>query len=253
MKAFKRISNKTILAIVVALSLLAGGCSALLPGKVEVFQREVKAVPAKSENDKETERQAADYLQTQLDIAYIEAVKSNETNSLVLNPLKDTRTVAPALSSSLGKPLSKWTGTSTNLARKLDKNSANLDSKLEKYRNRVAKDVGKDIEGTGLIQLPYLIFIGIIFFILVVGWTILKIVALSNPGLSAGIKVVEVGGKATAKIASELVEAGEEFKNRVRKKVADPKTQELVLELFRGAHLEKQSRGTQDVIKKLTN
>lgn len=228
------------------------GCSSLLPGKVEFFQRKVKAVPEKTAQAKEFEKQAARELTKNVNEAYDEATKNNATNS-VIKPLEKAKTVAPALAESLGPPRTEWSGNSTNLSKSLYKQRAELDKDLEKYKNKVDKNVGKEIEDTGLIQLPYFVFIGILFAIACVAWFALKVLALANPGVGVGVKVAQVGGRAASNMLSEVIEAGEEFKNQVQKKISDLEIQRHVLELFRQAHLAKQSRETQNTIKKLTN
>ena len=68
-----------------------------------------------------------------------------------------------------------------------------------------------------------------------------------------GMSAVSAGAGLLRRGFSEVVEAGEKFKDLVSKKVEDPAMQQHILDLFRRAHLETQSRDVQTVIKQLTN
>ena len=135
---------------------------------------------------------------------------------------------------------------------------AKLNSRIDDFREDNDRDVGKKIEGTGFLQVPYFVwllivaavgFVGII--ILGVLWTALKAYGMSNPPVALGLQAVELGGKATAKLASQLVKGGESFKDRIEKTITDSKVKEQVLGLFSSAHKEAQSPENQAVIKEL--
>lgn len=95
--------------------------------------------------------------------------------------------------------------------------------------------------------------------LVIVGWIAIKVagVATGNPAVTVGTKIVEGAGKGVVNLVSkgfsEVIEAGEHFKKKIDEKIEDPQVREQVKELFAQAHMEKQSRDVQEVVKKLTS
>lgn len=248
-------SFKSIL-LALTIAICFSGCG-LLPKKVEFFQDKVKAVPEKTEATQEHERQAAQYVASEIKKTS-EAVNGlNITNPAVTIPLENANTVAPALSLSLGPPVHAWptnrTDASEVLASTLTTELARLNKKIDDYRNDVEKNVGKKIEGSGAFQIGYFSYVALIGGLFAAVFVVLKIIASVNPPVAVGMKVAQMGGKFVAKGFSELVDAGEHFKDMVAESTAATFTKEEIIKLFSTAHAAKQSRDTQDVIKSLTN
>lgn len=226
-------------------------CSIFSPGKKEFFQKEVPAYPQKTKVE-EDQRVAADFVAKKLTIAVNEAEKNQITNT-VLEPIKEAHSVAGPLADSLGHPVTPHIGAASNLVAKIDKDESKYEAALRKLEVKLTTLEGKDIEGTGAIQIGYFTYIGILLIVASIGWFILKLLALSNPPLALGTQVVSAGASLLRRGFTEVVSAGEKFKDMLKKKVEDPETQQQILDLFRQAHLEVQSADTQQVIKTLTN
>lgn len=235
--------------------LISSGCG-LIPKKVEFFQSKVKPVPAKTTATAEKERQAADFLNRTVSTAYTEAVRDNYTNSSVMNPLLAAKVVAPALSYSLGPPEKPLEDVSVlaaeRLALSVNKELAKLNDKIEDYRRDVKPLEGKKIEGTGLIQVPYFVYLGGLLVVGMIIWFILKIVAMSNPAVAIGMKTAQIGGSLLSKGFGELIEGGEKFKEKIKTAAKEQFSKEEVIELFRTSHGVKQSREIQDLVDTLT-
>lgn len=233
------------------LALGLAGCAALMPGKKEFFQKEVPAYPT-SPSLEEKRREAATYVAEKVNTAYDEGLKANTTNS-VMEPLQDAREVAAPLAASLGPPQKPYQGDGAALAKQLQKLEANLDAKLRKLEDKLSGVQGKDIEGTGLIQMGYFTWLAVLGGIIALLWFVLRIVSLFNPPVALGMSVASTGVGLVRRGFSEVIEAGEKFKDMVKKQVDDPELQSQVLDMFRRAQLESQSRDVQTVIKQLTN
>src|SRR5579864_2422785 len=91
---------KKFLCLLPLLAILSG--CALLPKKVEFFQRRVRAFPEVPASSVETQRKAADYLATKTQETELAAVATHaDTN--VVNSASEASTVAKSLSGSLGR------------------------------------------------------------------------------------------------------------------------------------------------------
>jgi len=65
-------------------------------------------------------------------------------------------------------------------------------------------------------------------------WLILRIVAITNAPVSVGLKTIEGGSKFLGRAFSELVEAGQDFKTRLKLRLADnPDLLESILNDFK--------------------
>ena len=238
-------------AVVLSILLASlSGCSILSPGKKEFLQKEVPAYPQKQKIEEE-QRKAADFVAVKVTDAYEEGIKAGTTNSVML-PLGEAKIVAVPLAASLGRPEKPFEGSGAELAAEMSKMSAKYEGALRKLEGKLDQLEGKDIEGTGKIQMGYFTYIAILFGIVCLLWFVLKIVSVFNPPVALGMQAVSAGTGLLRRGFGEVIEAGEKFKDMVKKKVDDPDAQKRVLELFRQAHLETQSRDVQDVIKTLT-
>jgi len=242
---------KKLLALLIALGLLAG-CGTLIPKKVEFFQRKVKAVPELSEKAQETQRQAADYVATKTEETKAAALATHaDTNVVVL--ASDAYTVAGALSQSLGPPEDPWKKEAQRLALKLKSQQADHNADLADYSRHVDKDVGKKIEGTGLIRIPYFVYIGCIFLVLCLVWAGLKIYGSINPVVGLGVNSVgRVGSSVLARGYAELIKGGEEFKKEIEDSELSAEVKEKVIAWFTQHQKQEQSGDTKAIVQNLT-
>ncbi len=244
----KTLKGLAIIATLVALA----GCGTLIPKKVEFFQKKVQAVPEKTASELETERQAA-YAAALSARITVDAVVRNNDPTNVVTPAKNTEALTAAVSTSLGPPQDIPSGNVTNLANKVIENKAELDRKVARYSDKVQPLVGKKIEGTGLIRIPYFVYIGGIVLIIVIAWSVLKLYGSVNPVVGLGTNVVgRVSGKVLSGAVSELSKGGELFKEKVQNSELTAELKAKVLELFSHAHAKAQDKSTQDIVKALT-
>jgi len=224
----------------------------LIPKKVELFQKKVKAVPEKTASDLETERQAA-YAASLAARITVDAVINNNDPTNVVTPAKNTEALTAAVSTSLGPPQSIPSGAVTNLANSVIENKAELNRKIARYADKVEPLVGKKIEGTGLIRIPYFVYIGLIALAIFLVWTGLKIYGAVNPVVGLGTNVVgRVGSSVLSGAVSELSKGGELFKEKVQNSELTAELKSKVLDLFSHAHAQAQDKSTQDIVKALT-
>lgn len=248
-------TNRNLKGLVgtVALAALLAGCGTLIPKKVEFFQSKVQALPEKPDTQVELEKEVA-YAATLTARLTTEAAVSNHSPVSVIAPAKATETLTSAVSVSLGPPKSvPAIDTATNLAVKLVEKSGSLDAKVEKYADKIAPLVGKKIEGTGFIRIPYFLYIGIVIAIVFVIWTGLKIYGAANPIVGLGTNIVgRVGSKTVSLAASELAKGGELFKEELAKSGIEQAVTAKVETLFRHSQERAQSETTKEVVKTLT-
>ena len=248
----RTLKGLAVTAMLGAVLAITGGCGTLIPKSVEFFQKKVTSVPVKTARQEETERQAA-YAASLSARLTVEAAVSNNSPLAVVNPAKNTEALAAAVSTSLGPPQSVPSGPVTNLVNKVIENRADLNRSIEKYAGRVAPLVGKKIEGTGFIRIPYFVYIGGILLIVFLAWTALKIYGSMNPIVGLGTNVVgRLSSKAVAGIASQVTKGGEVFKEEVANSEFTSDVKAKVLELFQHAHEKTQDQSTQEVVKALT-
>lgn len=249
--------NKLILSVCLSISMLFAGCS-LIPKNVEFFQKKVKDVPAKKASAIETERQAAKYLWEELDNAYVAAMVEHASTNVTI-PLRNAHIVAPALSLSLGPPETVWptastyqSDSSTNLAKELTKNTAKLNEKIDDYRDDTKPLAGKKIEGTGLIQMSYFTYVGILIGLVMLVRFGMNVYAKTNPAAAIGMNMMRIPAQQASKALSEIIEGGEHFIGKVTDEIKDPVVLDKVISLFKSAHMEKQSRDVQNIVDTLT-
>jgi hypothetical protein len=235
------------------------GCGTLIPKRVEFGQDKVKAVPTQTDREKETQRRAA-ALAAQKARETREAALTNNAPPAVTVPARDTEALTEAVSESLGPPKHDPSGDDPQaLAAELRVAIAKLNARLDSFRDKNDENIGKKIEGTGFLQIPYFVwllmvvvvgFVGLI--LLGIGWSFLKMFAMSNPPVALGVNAVAMGGKLTARAVSQLIKGGEAFKDALGGVVSDPALLERVKELFRTSHKAAQDEHLQDAVKELT-
>lgn len=240
--------------LLVALSILTTGCG-LIPKTVEFGQRKVKGIPPKTTAQLEAEREAAKYAADQ-SLETLVAASHEGASTNVLTPARKTLVVTSALSSSLGAPASPWKGEADALARRLGTMEARLDAAVESMRKRQAQDVGKKIEGTGWLQVPYLLWVGIVVGGGFLVWTVLKIVGTIYPPVGLGVSGLSFAGRASASVVQtalhQVVRGGEWFKDKLSTVELTPEQRAAVLDLFRTQQQSSQDEQVQELLKKLT-
>jgi len=177
------------------------------------------------------------------------AALTTEAAPEVLTPARDTAVLTETVAHRLGPPAAPWRGEVTALLARMDAQEARYQRELATYRDRVQERVGKPIEGTGAIQIGYFTHLLILAAICAVAWMIVRIIAIVNAPVAVGLKTIEGGSKFLGRALAEVVEAGQDFKTRLRKRLADqPDLAESILEDFREAHRTSQSRDVQRAV-----
>ena len=228
-----------------------------MPKKKEFFQDKVEAVPAKSKKREELERQAVVVIEDKVKEARLAAVVENASTNIT-KPLSQAEVVVEALGDSMGPPYEPFKGTSEKLASKIETEVAKDNEKLADYRDDVSENVGKKIEGTGKIQMGYFTYAGLVLggiaLLVILIRVGLSVAANMYPGVGVGLNMLKLPGRAVAKGLSEVLEGGEHFKDLlVEEKKLEDQAKNIVLDLFKRAQVEKQSRDTQSIIKQVTN
>lgn len=250
---------KKFLSLVVLTTFLLAGCSSLIPKRVELGQDTVEKVPVAKSSERETQRQAAQRAALRAHDT-LRAAILEDSSPAVVSPAAETTVIAGAVSRSLGPPMNPSTDSTEVLARKLDSAIAALNKRLDSFREDNDKNSGKKIEGTGFLQIPYIVWLGgafVLFIIILVavgiGWTLLKMYALSNPPVALGLKAVQTGGALAAKAVGQLVGGGEKFKGWLKTELPNvsDEVKRQVEELFISAHKESSDETVRDVVKEL--
>lgn len=237
--------------------MLSQGCG-LLPKRVEYFQRKVEAVPEKTERASETERQAAAFIATTSREVELLAVRE-QTSTNMQEAAGEVVTAAQALSTSLGPPAEPWDHPATPLALKLAHAGNKLDRAVEDYRQDVAPDVGKKIEGTGAIQLGYftnlLLVGGGLALLTLLLYTGVKIaLSIYAPGVSGVVGQVAKVPLATLKgLAEQTVKGVEGFKSELGSLGLGEKAEAAIRTLLRTELQKKQDGAVQKVARDLTD
>ena len=229
------------------------GCGTLIPKKVEFFQKKVQAVPTKTASDEEAEREAA-YAAHLAARLTVESAVSNHSPATVIGPAKTTERLTDAVTTSLGPPQDIPSLKSVDkIAARVIENRADLNRKIDRYAAKVDPLVGKKIEGTGLVRVPYFVYVGSLIVLAFLVWTGLKIYGSINPVVGLGTNVVgRVASSVLQKGYSEIVSGGEAFKDYLEKSGIESSAKEKVLDLFSRAHKENQSPNTQVLVRELT-
>jgi uncharacterized lipoprotein YajG len=243
-----------IIGLLGALCLVVAGCQ-LVPKPVELGQKKVREVPTKTSQQVEAEKQAADFVAKKIDQGRDEALKT-QVSTNVIEPLTDARDAAHGLRQSLGAPMNTWNDNGAEMALRLGFLEAKLDRALAEHRKEVAPLVGKKIEGTGWIQIPYFMWIGLVLLFFFVLWTGLKIVGAIYPIVGLGVSGLSaagrVGSSTVTKALEQVVKGGEAFKDSVNKLDLDDRAKSVVLDLLRKHQMMSQDTDIQELIRKMT-
>lgn len=251
---------KKLISLALGLTLLVG-CSTLIPKRVELGQDKVEKLPVAKSSERETQRQAAQRAALRADETYRAAISEGSTPAVVL-PAAETTVLADSVSRSLGPPLSPASPSlpSEALARKLDTAVAKLNSRIDDFRDDNDKNAGKKIEGTGFLQIPYIVWLGgavvlfiALFVVVGLGWTALKAYSLSNPPVALGLKAVSLGGSLASKAVGQLVKGGEKFKEKLQSEIPGltDEARKQIEAAFISAHKESSDEVVRSAVKEL--
>lgn len=242
---------------ILALWLLVSGCSTFIPKKVELFQDKVQPFPEQSPALIELERQAVYRAHDRIGEAIVAATVEGSSTNVVI-PAKEAEKLTEAVATVIGppkKPASDFTSSEV-LAVRLETAVAKLNNQIRDFRIENNENAGKKIEGTGLIQVPYILWTGgTILFLMVlffIGRLVLSVLAVANPTASVGLNMVNAAQAVVAKGFSQLVKGGEEFKKRIEKEIDDPALKQKILDAFRVEHQHAQDSDVQRTIETIT-
>lgn len=245
---------KTIFQASLAALALAtfSGCSTLIPKKVELGQREVQAVPKETSKEVERRKQAAEFAARKISEA-VAAAERDRAGFEVVFPAKDAEKAARAVSLSLGPPLKP--AKSGDVSEEVIRDVAELDGRLEEFREFNDEWEGHKIEGSGRVQVPYFLWVGGIFLLLAVGYIALKIglgiLANANPAVGGGLAAVRVAGSLAGKALGQVLKGGEAFKNKIKDTFSKDEA-DKILAAFRDHQEKHQDDDAQDLIRRLT-
>lgn len=236
------------------LAILLTGCS-LIPKKVEVGQDKVEKFPEHTDKFIELQRQVAALAAARAQDT-VDAALAEGSSEAVVRPGSETRDLTGAVSSSVGPPRAPFKGTAREARDGLNRETARHDGRIRDFAEDNDENAGKKIEGTGWLQVPYFLWLGIVFAV-VVGLYIaakvaLGIVSAMNPPVGVGLQVAQIGAKGLGRAFSEVLRGGESFKRRVVSEVDDPAVVEKILKIFRSEQEKRQSEDTQAIIRDLT-
>lgn len=235
------------------MGVLTTGCTLLSPGKKEFFQKEVPVFPQYSAKHDEKLRQAASR-SAELSKTTWQAALVEGSSDAVVRPAADAAVLSGSVADSLGPPLAQPSKiiTAEELAEALRREDAKYRAELQKFEKRLLPLAGKDVEGTGLFQVNYFVWIGAIAVLGFIAFSVLKVVltlaSASNPVFGVGAGALNATGKMAGKAVSELVKGGQFFKQLVSDRL-EPAIAEKVTEIFREAHERKQSDDVQTFVK----
>lgn len=240
------------LPLIVLSALLFTGCS-LIPKNVEFFQDKVHKFPEPSTQQAEYQRRAA-LLAKQKAAVTVEAAISEGSSTNVIAPAQETAKLADVVSLSLGPPVTPSTNTDTAVEN-LRSAIAKLDKKIEAFKRENDENAGKKIEGTGFLQVPYFVYVGLIALVIVVGWHLAKLAltaaSMANPGAAVGLAGMNVAGSLAAKGFHQVVQGGEAFKNWVGTRFENPEIKQEILDKFTTFHKEAQDQDVKTLVDRL--
>ncbi len=245
-------SPRLVSSLLLSSLLLTSGCGILLPKKVELFQRKVRAVPVYADSAEENQRQAAQRIVVEADAARVAALQSHASTNIIA-PLVAAEQVAGALSTSLGPPSKPYRYSSDSLSNRLIRNRAELNAAIESYADKVQKDVGKSIEGTGLVRIGYFSMIGGLLLLGALVWFGLKVYGISNPIVGGVTSVIgRISSSILHKGFTQVVAGGEAFKAMLDKSNLDEKTAAYVKQMFVTAQKTAQDADVKAVVTNIT-
>lgn len=212
----------------------------LLPKNVEFFQSKVKRFPEESAKLVELQKEAAFAAKIETQETVKAAILEDASTNLVQHATA-AATLTDAVSTSLGPPL-KEPGQS--VAVDLRRAVAKLDAKIDAFKQDNDENAGKKIEGTGLIQVPYLVYLAGFLVVVTVLWHLGKLAltaaSVANPGAAVGLGAMNVAGNIAGKGFVQLVKGGKNFLKWVDEQVPDEALKAKLVDAFTASHKQAQ-------------
>ena len=206
--------------------MLLAGCSSLVPKKVEFFQDKVKAFPEQTANQRELEREALQRAYQKSSETVMQAVVTDASTNVVA-PARETERLIGAVATTVGPPKNPVPATvpSEVIATRLETAVAKLNDTIQSFKIENNHNIGKKIEGTGLIEVGYVYWvggvIGVLALLFFLGRTFLSVAAAANPIAAAGLTALNTVGAVAHKGASEVVSGVETLASTIEKEVQD--------------------------------
>lgn len=242
-------------AITVVVAFGLTGCGTLMPKPVEFGQDKVEKFPVFKPQEREVQRQVA----RKVDEAAQEVVELAIRENLPTNVVERVKRVAKmtdALKTSVGPPINKPGADSEKMADSLISKAGEFVVRVQDFAVENDDNAGKKIEGTGLIKVPYFVYLFGLVFVGILALTAYKVLSPIlkglNPAVGVGLNVVEMGGKAMSRSVSQLVKGGKGFLKNIQSEVADPGVREQVEKIFKASHKEAQDETTRKAVDHLT-
>lgn len=242
---------KKLFLVLPLCAFMLSGCGSFIPKQVEFFQKKVKAVPVWDNTALEHQRQAAQFVAQKTQETKESAIATH-ADPTVIWPATEANTAAQALTEAVGPAKRPWTDSSADLAQTLHKDTAKLNEKIADYRVAVTPEVGKKIEGTGLIRVGYFTYIGCLLLLGALAWFAIKAYGMFNPivGTAAGV-VGRVSSSVASRGLSEVVTGGQQFLQWVEDSHLESEVKDWITNTFKVAHQTAQSPDVQKVVDKL--
>jgi hypothetical protein len=252
---------KKILSLCVALALLPG-CSLLMPKNVELFQKKVQAFPEESNYQRELMKRAAQ-LNKDVSQQVVAQALIEKSSPRIVVPATDAAHLADAVSVALGPPVTaaKPTALPDEIAGKLLSTVGKFDNKVQEFKLENNEVAGKKIEGTGLFQIPYFAWMGMLAMIVFVVWhlgkTALSAASVAGgagaPAAMVGLGAMNVTSNLAGKAVNQLVSGGQRFLAWLESSEAaiEPSLRAKITDAFKASHKTVQDTDVKSVVNTL--
>lgn len=235
------------LALVILACTFLTGCG-LIPKRVELFQDKVRKFPEESAKLVELQKEAAHAAKVETRET-VKAALLEDASTNVLQHAEAAAVLTDVVSTSLGPPVKK---PSEDVADELRHAVAILDAKIETFKQANNENAGKKIEGTGLIQVPYFIYLAGFVLVVVVAWHLAKLAltaaAAANPAAAVGLGALNVAGTVAGKGLVQVVKGGKNFLKWVDEQIPDEALKAKLVEAFTASHKQAQDQEVRAVV-----
>jgi hypothetical protein len=141
------------------------------------------------------------------------------------------------------------------LADEVRKSLATHSKKVDSYVENNDENAGKKIEGTGIVQVPYFIWLGGVLVFVFVGWHLAKMAlsaaSAANPGAALGVGAMNVAGNTVSKGIVQIVQGGKRFVNWAEAEIEDPALRKKVVDAFTSSHKTAQDADVKAIVDQL--
>jgi len=243
--------KKTFCLTLLVVSVFLSGCGTLIPKRVELFQDKVQKFPEVTQAQKEVHKEAAQRAKEKAAETLTAAV-AEKASPFVISPATEAFVLTDAVADVVGPPAKRPTDTSVELADRVRKTLAVQAKKVDSFKEDSNENVGKKIEGTGLVQVPYFVWLGGFMFLAFIGWHLAKLAltaaSAANPGALIGVGAMNATGATVSKGVVQLVTGGQKFLKWANDTIEDPALRQQITDAFVAAHKEAQDRDVKAVV-----